>query len=188
MFVVGITGTFASGKSDAARALVEMGYAHLSMSEYITIEVIRRGLPVNRDSMRIVANDLRKEYGSAHIVDVLYKRAQDRGLEKVVIESLRNVAEVQYLKRQDHLVLAVDALPQVRHERAYARRSGKDYVTYEKFSEQEASETGGSEPWEQDLSAAMKLADITLYNNHSLKAFLKAVEGIVSFRESKTRA
>ncbi|OYT12481.1 MAG: hypothetical protein B6I18_00420 [Bacteroidetes bacterium 4572_112] len=60
MNVIGITGTLGAGKGTIVDLLKdEYSYAHYSVRDYL-IEVIRdRGMEVNRDSMTMVANELR---------------------------------------------------------------------------------------------------------------------------------
>lgn len=57
--IFGITGTNGAGKGTVVEYLKTKGFEHLWVTGLITEEIVKRGMPVNRDSMRIVANDLR---------------------------------------------------------------------------------------------------------------------------------
>ena len=60
MITIGITGTLGAGKGTIVDYLVKSrGFEHYSVRAFITEEIKRRGLPVNRDSMTQVGNDLR---------------------------------------------------------------------------------------------------------------------------------
>ena len=60
MKIIGITGTLGAGKGTVVDFLVsEKGYKHYSVRSFISEEIIKRNLPLNRDSMVVVANDLR---------------------------------------------------------------------------------------------------------------------------------
>ena len=62
--IIGITGSFGAGKGAVAEYLVEhKGFKHLSVRTLLTKEIEKRGLPLDRDSMAAVANQLRKEAG-----------------------------------------------------------------------------------------------------------------------------
>ncbi|MEI7562921.1 MAG: AAA family ATPase [bacterium] len=64
MFIIGLTGTLGSGKGTVVDYLTQKyHFEHLSATVFITEEIIRRNLPVDRDNMRIVADDLRRIYG-----------------------------------------------------------------------------------------------------------------------------
>jgi len=78
-------------------------------------------MQVNRDSMVIVANDLRATFGPSYIVEQLYEQAKTHGKD-AIIESLRAVGEVEALKQKEHFLLfAIDADPKVRYERVVLR-------------------------------------------------------------------
>ena len=52
MIIIGITGTLGAGKGTIVDYLVKnKGYHHYSVRAYLTEEIKRRNLPVNRDSM-----------------------------------------------------------------------------------------------------------------------------------------
>jgi dephospho-CoA kinase len=132
--IVGITGSFGAGKGAVVDYLVqEKGFKNYSASGFITEEIVRRQMPVNRDSMIVVANDLRAKFGPTFIIDSLYERAKDHG-KNSIIESLRAIAEVQRIKELGGIVLGIDADPQIRYERAFARGSEKDHVNKKKQS------------------------------------------------------
>ncbi|MDR0282177.1 MAG: AAA family ATPase [Candidatus Peribacteria bacterium] len=77
MRIIGITGTIGAGKGTVVDYLVkEKGYDHFSVRAYLTEEIKRRNLPVNRDNMREIANELRAENGPAYVVKQLFLHAQ----------------------------------------------------------------------------------------------------------------
>ena len=78
-------------------------------------------MPVNRDSMVIVANDLRAKHSPSYIVEQLYQQAIDSN-KNSIIESLRAVGEVEMLKGKENFTFfAIDADPKIRYERAVLR-------------------------------------------------------------------
>ena len=73
MLIIGITGTLGSGKGTIVDFLVkEKGFAHYSVRALVSEEIVRRGMEVNRDSMVIVANELRKQNSPSYITDQVY--------------------------------------------------------------------------------------------------------------------
>ena len=58
--IIGITGTLGAGKGAVVDYLLgQKGFKHFSARALFTDEIINRGLPVNRDTMTEVANELR---------------------------------------------------------------------------------------------------------------------------------
>ena len=138
--IIGITGTFGSGKGEMADYLIKQGFVHFSFRDFFTEEILRRGLPVNRDSMRDVANSLREEHGGDYIAKVLWQRAYDSG-KNSVLESIRAPIEVNYLFEQPNtFLLCVDAPIEIRYERIKNRGTVTDLVSLEEFKKQEQAE------------------------------------------------
>ena len=105
MLIIGITGALGAGKGTIAKFLVEKkGFKHYSAREFITKEIKRRGMPVNRGSMLFVANELRKKHSPSYIAEKLFERASQSGKD-CVIESLRTVGEVNSLKKKENFYL-----------------------------------------------------------------------------------
>ncbi len=177
--IVGIAGSFAAGKGTVVDYLVtNKGFIHYSASGFITEEIIRRGLPINRDSMIVVANDLRQKHGPTYIIDSLYERAKNAG-GNVIIESLRAVAEVKRIQELGGIVLGVDADSTVRYERSVHRGSVKDEVTYEEWKAQEQAESNPNDDTKQNIFGALALADYTVMNNDTISELEKAVEEFI---------
>jgi dephospho-CoA kinase len=173
--IIGLTGTLGSGKGTVVDYLKAKGYKHYSMSGFISEEIVRRGLPVNRDTMTSVGTDMRKMHGPDYLTQSLLERAQaDTG--NVVIESLRAPAEVEYLKSHGAVVWAVDADVAVRYERIMARKSEKDAVTFEKFKSDEERESVGTNPYEMNLPQCIQMADVTIMNNGTVADLDKEIE------------
>lgn len=174
--IIGLAGSFGAGKGAVVEYLVtKKGFTHYSASGFITEEIRRRGLPVDRDSMIVVANELRAQHGPSYIVEQLYAQAQAaRG--NAVIESLRAVAEVRKIKELGGRVIGVDAKPELRYERSVKRGTLKDNVTYEKWLAQEKAESNPDDPTKQDIFGALKEADTVIENNGTFQDLDKEIE------------
>jgi dephospho-CoA kinase len=150
MIILGITGTLGAGKGTVAGYLKEKGFGYYSVREFLTEEIVKRGMPINRDSMVEVGNDLRAKNGPSYILDTLYTRAEADGKD-AVIESIRTVGEVQELRKKGMLLLSVDADPQIRYSRVQFRKTETDNVSFETFMEHELRESEGDDPGKQNL-------------------------------------
>ncbi|MEI8007897.1 MAG: hypothetical protein WCI00_00095 [bacterium] len=67
------------------------------MRAFLIQEIEKRGMIVNRDSMVIVANDLRGKHTPSYIVEQLYQQAK-ASKKNTIIESIRVVGEAEALK------------------------------------------------------------------------------------------
>ncbi len=178
MIIIGITGTLCAGKGAAVEYLKQKGFVHYSVRSFLTIEVKKRGLEVNRDNMTVVANDLRTKYSSRYIIETIFNEATAAGKD-CIIESVRALGEVEFLKQQPHFVLlAVDADPKIRYTRAVSRASELDGVSFEKFIADEQREIS-PDPTKGNLHGCMKLADFTLMNNMLLEDLHRQIDEIL---------
>ena len=180
MIVIGITGTLGSGKGTVVEYLSGIRkFLHLSVRAFITEEILRRNLPVNRDNMVVVANDLRRQYGPSCITDTLYERAALSG-QDCIIESIRATGEVFSLrKKENFFLLAIDADPEKRYNRIVERASETDHISFETFIANEQREMKSSEPYGQNLSACISMADAVVMNNGSKQELFSHIEGII---------
>ncbi len=175
--IIGITGTDGAGKGTVVEYLVsEHGFTHYSSRDLIVAEIERRGLPSDRNHMRLVANDLRAEYGNAVIVEKALAKATAEAKELVVIESIRALDEALYLKEHGGILLAIDADPRVRYERVQARRSATDQVTYEQFITHEELEKNDPDPHGMQKAKVMEIADYTINNTDTVAQLRAAVD------------
>ena len=163
--IIGLTGTNGAGKGAFVEYLVQKkGFTHYSGRALITEEIEKRGLLVDRSSMRIVANDLRATLGPAYIAETYYNRAIGSGHD-AVIESIRALKEAEFLKEKGAYIFAVDADRRIRYERIVRRGSTTDKVDFDTWVIQEEREWGNSEAYDMNVPAVMQMADFTFQNN-----------------------
>ncbi len=177
--IIGITGSFGAGKGAVVDYLVsEKGFRDFSARNFITNEIKHRGLPVNRDTMAEVANDLRQKHEPTYIIESLYNDAKARGGDAVV-ESLRALAEVRLIKKLGGTVLGIDAPPELRYQRAVARGSETDQVPYEEWLQQEIRESNPTDPTKQDIFGALRESSVIITNDGSLEELYEKIEAML---------
>lgn len=183
--IIGITGTLGAGKGAIVNFLIEKkDFAHYSARSLIIEHIKKRGMPVNRDSMVVVANDLREKHGPDFIARELFKRAEKEGKDSV-LESLRTSGEINKLrevaeeKQLQFFMFGVDADPKTRYERAVKRKSSTDNISYKEFLENERREMKGDDPTKQNLSKCMEMSNHIFYNNGTLKELYEEVEKVL---------
>jgi len=188
MLIIGITGTLSSGKGTIAKFLVEKKeFNHYSVREFLVKEIKKRQMPVNRDSMVIVGNDLRKKNSPSYLAETLFEEAKKSGKD-CVIESLRTPEEVNALRKKGKFHLfAVNAKQQIRYKRAFKRETKTDSVSFKEFIEKEKNEMKSDDPNKQNLSKCISMADYVFENNGTFEELYKKVEDVLNGIREKER-
>lgn len=185
MLIIGITGTLGAGKGTIVEYIVKnKGFKHYSVSDFLTNELKKQKRTVNRDNMREIANEIRTKFGPSYIIRKLFDKAKKQK-SGVIIESIRNPKEAEFIKASGGYLFAVDASIKTRYLRISSRGSSKDSITFDEFKTQEEKEKNSTDPNAQNLSKCMEMADYTFKNNSTIKNLNKKVEGVI--RKLKTK-
>ena len=166
---IGLTGLNASGKGTVAELLIDKGYTYYSLSDIVREEATALGRDHSRENLIYVGNKLRKEQGPA----VLAKRIVQKITGSAVIDSIRNVAEINELRKLPGFILiAVDAPVELRFERAKKRGRVGFEKSLQEFIAVEQKENS-EDPNKQQLFECLKSADVTIINDGSTEDLKK---------------
>lgn len=189
MEVIGLGGSNGSGKDTVGEMLAERhGYLFVSVSDLLRDELKRRGLPIEREHLRALSAEWRRESG----LGVLVKKAvelyeQQKGTYKgVVMASLRNPGEADEIHKYGGTLIWVDGDPKVRYERIFSRqRTAEDNKTFEQFlAEEEAEMQHSGDEATLNMSGVKAKADITILNNgDDIEAFKNQAEAILNLNK-----
>jgi len=177
--IIGITGTNGSGKGSVVDILKKQGFKHYSAREFISKELNKQNLEITRDNLREVSNEIRRKNGPDFIIKSLYEESIKNN-ENAVIESIRNIPEMNWLKgKPAFYLLAVDADIKIRYERIVKRKQSTDNITFEEFIKQENKEKSNKEINKQNLDECIKNADFMIYNDGSFDNLEREVKNII---------
>lgn len=182
--IIGITGTLGAGKGTVVEYLQKKGFAHFWARAFFKEEIERRGLPVNRDTMTQVANEMRELHGPGFFAAAAIEYAQKHGGD-IVAESIRTTGEAEYLKSHGAILWAVDADRETRYRRVIERATELDKVSFEKFVEQEDREMTSNDPTKQNIAAVMAMADHVFHNDGTPEELFAEVEKALKEVESQ---
>jgi dephospho-CoA kinase len=162
--VLGLTGPNASGKGEVAAFFATQGYVVHSLSDVVRDEAARQGLPPEREHLILIGNELRQQGGPGALAQRILPRLGGRS----VVDSIRNPAEVEVLRRLPRFVLiGVQAGPTLRFERTLRRARPGDPTDVQAFAARERQENAEN-PTMQQLDATFRLADRVVENERGL--------------------
>lgn len=181
--IIGISGTNGSGKDSLAKILVEdYGWFFVSGSDILREELKKRNLPIERENLRNLSAEWRREFGKGVIVDRAFRMYEDEeGKYKgFVTSSLRNPGEAEEIHKIGGTVVWVDAPPKLRYQRIYSRqRSDEDNKTFEQFQKEEYDEMHhhGGDDATLNMAGVKAIADVFVTNdNNNFEDFKKAAK------------
>ncbi len=176
MQLIGLTGLNASGKGTVAEYLIEKGFSYYSLSDIVRDYATEKGLDHSRENLIVCGNELREKFGPSVLAKRALEKIKEDGSSKPVVDSIRNVFEIEELRKiPGFLLIGIDAPVETRFERSKKRgRIGfetnlQDFIAVE---QKENSE----DPEKQQLFKCLESADIVIINNGSLKDLETRIE------------
>ncbi|VVC71889.1 Dephospho-CoA kinase [uncultured archaeon] len=176
--IIGLTGENCAGKGTVASYLVRKSFQMFSLSDVIREELAAEGKEATRETLIGKGNELRKKFGPG----ILAKRvaAKTKQGENYVIDSIRNPAEVEELRKLECFTLIhISAPPELRFERMKKREREGDPRTIEAFKAIEEKELRGKDPSGQMLLETFKLADKVVVNDADFQRLYDTIDKIL---------
>ena len=148
-------------------------------------EAKKRGLGVERENLRMISAEWRREHGLGVLVDkaVEYFKEHGEGYDGLVVASLRNPGEADSVHALGGKVVWADADARIRYDRIQAHKAERDRAeednkTFEQFQAEEAAEmTSSGDAATLNMAGVKQLSDITVLNEgNDIEAFKDAAE------------
>lgn len=177
--LIGLTGENCAGKGTVADYLVKKSFYYHSLSDVIRDELQSAGKEITRENLIHMGNQLREKLGTGALAEkIIAKLEPDKNH---IIDSIRNPAEVEALKRQKGFILiSVRATPENRFGRMKERNREGDPSTVEEFKALESAEASNDNAAKQQILACLDLADREIRNDGDLGSLYKSVDGLLS--------
>ena len=149
-------------------------YLFVSVTDLLREEAKRRGMPVDRENLRMISAEWRRKYGYGVLVDQAYNHYKE--LEEkysgLAIASLRNPHEADRVHELGGVVVWVDANAKTRYERIQRNldergRAAEDRKTFDEFvieEEMEMHTPPGGDDANLNMGAVKIRSDIVVNN------------------------
>jgi dephospho-CoA kinase len=173
--VIAISGTFCSGKGLVSKILKSKDCDVDTFSSVIKDELHSRGVEINRTALQDEGNRLRKEFGGQVLAERLLAKYKD-STKPLVIDGLRNIGELEYLKKHSNcFLIGIDAPLEFRWELTQKRKGEKDLIDYDAFVKLDARDKGYNEPLSgQQVGMCLTHADFLIYNDEEFTQLEKS--------------
>lgn len=171
--LVGVAGTFASGKDTVAEFLVqEYGFCHASTSDIVRKIAREKYGSVERPVLAKTATELRYSHGAGALVLEALKEPRP-----LVVTGIRTLGEAKILKAAGGVMMFIDAPVEMRYSRVKSRaRDSEAELTLEQFQANEAGELyGGPNDEDFNIRGVGEMSDVQVANTGSLEDYKQAV-------------
>ena len=175
--ILGIAGEMGSGKGTIAKHVVEERKGSVHKFSKILRDILDRAyLEQSRDNMQTLSTILRKNFGEDLLAKSMYHDTHDDEHEIVVLDGVRRMVDIVYLKELPHFKLVyIEADMEVRYERIAKRGENAD-DSKKSFSEFERANQDESESQIRDLK---NYANYVVDNNGTYQDLYKRIEEII---------
>jgi dCMP deaminase len=178
--IIGLTSFLGAGKTTVGDYLVKKGFVFYSLSDVIREEIKSRGLEITRERLVEFGNGLRRKYGNSVLADRIIAKIKQEPGKNYVIDSIRNPAEIEALRKQENFKLIfIDAPLELRFKRIKKRKREKDPITFEDFKKAEEKEMESKDSANQQLLECKGTSNIVIVNDSSLKALHKKINNLI---------
>lgn len=172
--IIGIAGTFASGKDKYAEHLSETyGYRWEQTSALVRQQAMRQHGSVERPVLYRVADELRHSRGAATFVEQALRQKPP-----LVITGIRALGEAKAVKAAGGVLVFIDAPPKVRYHRMLRRaRDQEVQLSLQEFILNEEKEMySGSGDADFNLRGIKAMAEIVSDEDLGLEAFYRTLD------------
>lgn len=188
---IGLTGQLASGKGVVAEILEkEFGFSYYSLSQRVReVAKTRKIINVWREILQDIGDEMRQKFGGDILAKLTAGFAFVGGSNRIVIDSIRNPAEVEFLKQHPRFVLmGVTAPREKRFLWMRERARPSDPTTWEEFVAIDTRDLGIEEDAPgQQVGKCLTMTNIMIINSGSLREFRESVRDKIFYLLLKSK-
>jgi dephospho-CoA kinase len=170
-FVIGITGPFGSGKSSASDFLQSLGFAKISLVQFLEEELKNRGgKKITRKLLQDLGNELRGKYGAGVLAKKALALINEKRIKKAVVEGFRNSSEIAGFRKQGYFkLIGIVVNRRIRFDRL-KKLNRREKLNWELFNKLDNKDLGiGEGKKGLQVGICLALSDIFIENNRGLE-------------------
>ena len=176
--IIGLVGQIASGKGTVAQYIEEKYNANTYRFSTSLRDILDRlHCEIDRTTLQSLSTALRQSLGEDLLAKVITKDVEKDKNEVIVVDGIRRMADIQYLKNLENFILVkIVADPKIRYERLIKRteNAGDTKKTYEEFLSDQKKEA------DAEIPVVMEKTQIELNNNKNFEDLYKQIENLIS--------
>ncbi|HLC43562.1 MAG TPA: dephospho-CoA kinase [Patescibacteria group bacterium] len=176
--IIGIVGSIASGKDTVADYLKTKNFKAISLSDILRKIMREEGQEMTTANMTEFGNNLRNEKGHGFLAEKAVKEIKSG--DDVVITSIRQVGEIEFLRNQSEFTLIrLDAPTEIRLKRLIERNREGDIKNMAELQEIEAKQadgTGGG----MNMTKCFTMADKEIINDGTFEDLNTKIDKLIS--------
>lgn len=183
--VIAIVGLPGSGKTEAGKFFVDLGYQPIRLGQLTLDEVRKKGLTPGEASERPVREAIRKKHGMGAYATLNFPKINsmlDQG--GVAVDGLYSWEEyLEFEKKYGSqlTVVAIYASPKVRHQRLLTRKWDKNKdakMVNRPYTKEQAKERDEAEIGSLHTGGPIAMADFTIINQGSKSELFKNLKKV----------
>ena len=176
--IIGLVGQIACGKEAVKKYLAKKyNTKDCKFSTPLRDVIERIGIQESRENLQKLSTSLRANFGEDLLAKVIAMDASKLDSEIVVIDGVRRMADMKYLKELPNFYLIkVEVDAKIRYQRMVARNenAGDKDKTFEQFIADQNNET------EKEIPTVMDFAKISIDNNGTLEELYRKTDKVIS--------
>ncbi len=175
--IIGLVGQIACGKEVIKKYLVEKYDAKdCKFSTSLRDVLSRLDLPVSRENLQKLSTILRAGFGADILAKVIAYDASKLDSEIVVIDGVRRMADIKFLKDLlNFYLIKIEADPKIRFERIRTRNenAGDKDKTFDQFIADQNNEA------DREIPEVMNFSKISINNNGTLEDLYDETDNVI---------
>lgn len=177
---LGLIGKNGAGKTAVCDYLAQKGFAVYSLSDMVREEAANQGLLNTRENLIQVGNALKTKFGQVVLAERSYQKAlqNQENTFKIVFDSIRNLAEVLFLKGHGVRMIGVDAPIELRFTRIQERKRESDRIDFATFVHHDELENSGKSSG-QNISQCLPECELIFQNTGDLAALYNQIDTLL---------
>ncbi|MFH1592765.1 MAG: AAA family ATPase [Candidatus Woesearchaeota archaeon] len=183
--IIGLTGTFGSGKTTIADHLKSKNFQYITISDLVREETKKQNLPIEREILQNIGNKMRELHGNDYWAKRVLEKINTN--ENWIVDGIRNPGEIEELKKiKGFLLIAFNAPIEKRLKRMTnqkgirAERVHSDPKEIEEIKRLEARDRGINEAeFGQQVEKCMAQADHEIHTNEPVEETIKKINKLL---------